>query len=223
MRIITIAVSDFEQNARLIICEETLRAAIVDPGGDVETILGAIRDEGVNIEAVLLTHAHLDHAGGISRLLPLIEELQGKKPKFYAHKEESFLRSGLSGQARMFGLPVSAYQDCPEPDSYLQDGEEVTVGNLKIRALFTPGHSPGHLAFYIEDKRPVLISGDALFKGSIGRTDLPGGNHRLLIKSIEKKLLTLPDNTIVLPGHGPDTTIFNEKNRNPFLTAVDKI
>ena len=222
MKIVTIPVTDFEQNARIVICEETKHAAVVDPGGDIEMIVGAVRDEGVTVDAIILTHAHLDHAGGIKELLPWVEELQGVKPKFYAHKEESFLRSGLSGQARMFGLSVNDYQDCPEPDVYLQDGEEVSIGHVRIQALFTPGHSPGHLSFYIPDKRPVVISGDALFKGSIGRTDLPGGNHRLLIKSIETKLLTLPESTMVLPGHGPDTTIFNEKNRNPFLVAAEK-
>lgn len=133
------------------------------------------------------------------------------------------MRSSISGQAMMFGLSAKDYQDCPEPDQYLQDGDELLVGNFKIKALFTPGHSPGHLSFFIAGERPTVISGDSLFKGSIGRTDLPGGNHRLLIKSIENKLLTLPENTIVLPGHGPDTTIFNEKNRNPFLIAAQNI
>lgn len=223
MRILPVIVSDFEQNSRILICEETKKAAVIDPGGGVEELIGIIRDEGVVVTAVLITHAHLDHAGGVSRLLPLLEEIQAARPKLYAHKDEQLMRASLSGQAQMFGLASNEYQDCPEPDQYLQDGEEILVGNIKIKALYTPGHSPGHLAFFIEDKKPVVITGDALFKGSIGRTDLPGGNYRVLIKSIENKLLTLPDKTIVMPGHGPDTTIFNEKNRNPFLTAVEKI
>ena len=221
LRIINIQVTALRQNCRIIVDTMGKIGAIVDPGGDVETILEAVKKEGVNVKYVLLTHAHFDHAGGVGRLLKSLNEM-GHKPEFVAHKEEITMRAGVAMQAEMFCTANETFDNCPEPNKYIEDGETLMLGeNVKIKALFTPGHSPGHLSFLVSDSKPqCVITGDALFNGSIGRTDLPGSSHETLMTSIKNKLLVLPKEVLVMPGHGPDSNIGDEIEENPFLEGV---
>ena len=210
LEVITIPVTLFGQNARVLCCSQTKEAVIVDPGGEAEMLIGACEGSGARLTAIWLTHSLLDHCAGVAAVLarhnvPLL-----------AHPDEKVLREKVPEIARMYGLPAAQWPACPEPTQQLRGGEDIRVGNVVARVLFTPGHSPGHLSFYFPDEQ-LVVSGDALFQGSIGRTDLPGGNHQQLIDSIRRELLTLPEDTRVLSGHGDDTTIGDEKRTNPFL------
>ncbi len=215
MRIETVVVTPFQQNARILIDEQSGDAVIVDPGGDVAQLIDWCADQKVKISKILLTHAHIDHAGGVKKLL---SRLAPHQAQLYAHGEGRELRQSIAMQATMFGLSPQEYENCPEPDVVLSEGDDFAVGDSVGKVLFTPGHSPGHISIYFAKEKQV-IAGDALFAGSIGRTDLPGGDHRTLIRSIREKLLTLPDDTVVLSGHGPNTTIGRERKSNPFLTV----
>lgn len=222
LHITTCVVTPFQQNCRLLVDEETESAVLIDPGGDAERLAAVVLDSGAELRSLVLTHSHIDHCAGVAAL----NRIHGEVPLVGSSIEKS-LREGIGNQALLFGLSPAEYENCPEPDIDLTDGDVVTIGNTAATALFTPGHSPGHFAFYFEsgewivDGRrgdgPLLIAGDTLFSGSIGRTDLPGGNHAQLIDSITSRLLTLPDQTLVLCGHGPSTTIVDERNSNPFL------
>ena len=164
-------------------------------------------------------------------LLELLKETNSS-PTVYGHKEEALMRQSIEMQAQMFGVNQSDFRNLPEPDVYLEDGMLLDLGDIQFKALFTPGHAPGHIAFYSEPgeeteiiwgherlvtRDPILLAGDTLFEQSIGRTDLPMANHDQLINSIKSQLLTLPKTTLVCPGHGPNTTIENEAKSNPFL------
>ena len=224
MQIITVEVTPFQQNARILVdipagssSGPESSVTIVDPGGDIERLLRPIEQNKFVVSKILLTHAHIDHAGGVANLLIALNQLQpGKAVSLFGHPAEREWRQSIPVQARIFGLSPAEYAPCPEPDVYLNDGDEFTVGNNAGKVLFTPGHSPGHIAVYFAAEK-LVIAGDALFAGSIGRTDLAGGDHELLISSIREKLLTLPDETRVLSGHGPETTIGRERRTNPFL------
>lgn len=232
LQIFTIPVTPFAQNARVLYDSTTGAAAIVDPGAEMDRIWGVVDRISPSQLCVVLTHAHIDHAGGTADCLGRARAAKQftEKPRLYAHSDGR-LRQTISQQAMLYGLPESEYRDAPEPDVVLGDGDAFTLGNVAAQVLWTPGHAPDHLSFYFELKEaelhedgrayelkaPVLIAGDALFAGSIGRTDLPGGDTRLLLRSIHEKLLTLPEDTVVLPGHGPPTTIGQEKATNPFL------
>ena len=229
-KIFTIPVTPFAQNARVLYDSEADSAAIIDPGGDVDRIWSVIDQIQPGQLSIVLTHAHIDHAGGTASCLARAAKQFTAKTHLYAHSD-GLLRQTISQQAMFYGLPESQYCDAPEPDVVLGDGDKLAVGSILARSLWTPGHAPDHLSFYFDVKEvelheagqtyavqfPVLIAGDALFAGSIGRTDLPGGDTRLLLRSIHEKLLTLPENTVVLPGHGPPTTIGQEKATNPYL------
>lgn len=239
MLITTFIVTPFQQNSRILFDPVSGESVIVDPGGDVEDIFGFFSEREktqLRTPKIFLTHAHLDHAGGVERMKNLIKDLFGERPKFYANEIERQMRATLSVQAQMYGCSPAEYPNVSEPDYYLKDEDEFSFGNYQGRVLFTPGHSPGHLSLFFREtkatlisasyfsrinkeeiKAPILIAGDALFAGSIGRTDIPGGDHQRLIKSIKEKLYTLPDNTIVLSGHGENTTIGHEKISNPFV------
>lgn len=210
LTVTTIPVTVFDQNARVLACSDTRDAVIVDPGGDSKKIIDVIVRKQLRCTAIWLTHSHLDHCAGVSELLEVY------KVPLLGHKEEAPMRAHVSSVAAMYGLPGDEWPNCPEPTQYIRGGEVLQIGNVKAKVLFTPGHSPGHVSFYFEDDG-VVVSGDALFSGSIGRTDLPGGNHEQLLASIRKELLTLPDKTQVLSGHGPDTTIGAERVSNPFV------
>jgi len=204
-----IPVTPFQQNCSLIWCEQTRKAAVVDPGGDLDQIRAAVDEEGVTVKKILLTHAHIDHAGGTAELSKALGI-----PVEGPHKEDNFWIVGLPQQAQMFGFPA------PEvftPDRWLEDGQQVTVGNQTLKVLHCPGHTPGHVVFYHEESGLALV-GDVLFHGSIGRTDFPKGDHATLIRSIKEQLFPLGDEVAFIPGHGPMSTFGQERASNPFVS-----
>lgn len=204
-----IPVTPFQQNCSLIWCETTRKAAVVDPGGDLDRILDAVKEEAVTVEKILLTHAHIDHAGGTAELA---REL--RIPIEGPHREDQFWIAGLPQQAQIFGFPT------PEtftPDRWLDDGDDVTVGELTLAVLHCPGHTPGHVVFFHQASGLALV-GDVIFHGSIGRTDFPKGDHATLIRSIREKLFPLGDDVAFIPGHGPMSTFGEERATNPFVS-----
>ncbi len=202
-----LTVGPFQENCYVVGDEEPGVGAIIDPGDEAARIAMAVEETGLDIETIIVTHAHIDHVGAV---VALKEEYACP---VLMHEESEALLAGLPTQAMMMGL---RFGKVPTVDRYVEDEEVLEVGNLRLRSLYTPGHAPGHLAFYLQDEGLVL-SGDALFAGSVGRVDLPGGSMEVLMRSIEERLLTLPDGTLVYPGHGPQTTIANERASNPFL------
>lgn len=204
-----VPVTPFEQNCTLLWCTETHKAAVVDPGGDLDRILAAAEDEGVILEKVLLTHAHIDHAGGTAELAK-----SAGLPIEGPHKDDNFWIQGLAMQAQMFGFPA------PEvftPNRWLEDGDTVTVGNETLEVLHTPGHTPGHVVFFHRGSKLAQV-GDVLFNGSIGRTDFPKGDYNTLIHSIREKLFPLGDDVSFICGHGPMSTLGQERATNPFVS-----
>jgi len=208
MKIVVIPVTSYQQNCSLIICEETKKAAIVDPGGESTRILSAIKNHQVTVDKIILTHGHLDHVGGTEALLTSLNV-----PVIGPEKEDAFWMEQLEMQSTMFGFPhTSSFL----PTQWLEEGDVVEVGNIKLQVLHIPGHTPGHVALYDAISKQVIV-GDILFNGAIGRSDFPRGNHQQLIAGIKQKLLSLPEETTVFPGHGPTTTIGREKVSNPYL------
>ena len=209
----TIPVTEFGQNARILWCSETKQGVVVDPGGEASKILAIAKKLGVTISQVWLTHSHLDHCGGVE---PLLKEL---KVPLVAHPDERMMRSNVKSIAEMYGMSPIEWHNCPEPEIEVRGGETLTIGNCSCTVLFTPGHSPGHVSFYFP-KDNVVASGDVLFAGSIGRTDLPGGDTTTLLNAIKREIFTLPGETRVLAGHGPDTTVETEIASNPFFNGA---
>lgn len=208
MKIIVIPVTPYEQNCSLIICEETKIAAIVDPGGDHQHILNIVAQQAVKVDKIILTHGHLDHVGGTQAVANKLNV-----PVIGPEKEDLFWLEQLEAQSQRFGFPTTASFS---PTRWLEEGEVLEVGKIKLQVLHIPGHTPGHIALYDQQSKQVIV-GDILFNGGIGRFDFPRGNRSLLISGIKEKLLTLPPETTVYPGHGPTTTIGKEKASNPFL------
>ncbi|MFG1191625.1 MBL fold metallo-hydrolase [Xanthobacter flavus] len=208
IQIAIVPVTPFEQNCSILWCTKTMKGAVIDPGGDLDRIRAAIAETGVTIEKILLTHGHVDHAAGAAELA----ESLGVKVEGPAAADQ-FIIDDIPHMAAKYGIegarPVT-------PDLYLNEGETVSVGDVSLDVLHVPGHTPGHLVFV---HRPVglAIVGDTLFRGSVGRTDFPYGDPDLLIQGIKEKLLPLGDNMVCLPGHGPVTSIGDEKAHNPFL------
>ncbi|YCH31944.1 MBL fold metallo-hydrolase [Erwinia sp. D4-22] len=203
-----IPVTAFAQNCSLIWCSETREAALVDPGGDAELIKQQVEAQNVKISAILLTHGHLDHVGAAAELAAYYGvEIIGPQ------KQDAFWLEALPTQSQMFGLAECAPLT---PDRWLEEGETVEVGKATLEVLHCPGHTPGHIVFYHRDGR-LLISGDVIFNGGVGRTDFPQGSHQALIDSIKNKLLPLGDNITFIPGHGPISTLGRERISNPFL------
>ena len=202
-----LTVGPFQENCYVIGEEETGVGAIVDPGDEAARIALAVEQTNLEIAYIIITHAHIDHVGAVAAL---VDEYSCP---VLMHAEAEPMLGQLPAQAMMMGL---RFGKVPGVDRYIADEEVLEVGGLKLESLYTPGHAPGHLAFYVESEGLVL-SGDALFAGSVGRVDLPGGSMEVLMRSIEERLLTLPDETTVYPGHGPETTIGNERRHNPFL------
>lgn len=203
-----IPVTAFAQNCSLIWCAETLQAAVVDPGGDAEKIQAQVAARGVTVKQVLLTHGHLDHVGAAAELAAFYSV-----PIIGPHQADAFWLDNLPEQSRMFGLPECA---ALVPDRWLEEGETVMVGNITLEILLCPGHTPGHIVFFDRISR-LLISGDVIFSGGVGRTDFPQGSHDSLIQAIRHKLLPLGDDVVFLPGHGPKSTLGRERISNPFL------
>ncbi|MDV2964350.1 MBL fold metallo-hydrolase [Nitratireductor aquimarinus] len=204
-----IPVTPFQQNCTILFDEETKAGVVVDPGGEVDRIRAAIEENGIAIEAIWLTHGHIDHAGGAMDL----KEALGV-PLIGPHEDDRDLLSNLENQARMFGLDQSVRN--VTPDRYLTEGETVSFGDHVFEVFHCPGHAPGHVVFFNRDARFAHV-GDVLFNGSIGRTDLPGGDHDALIRSIKDKLLPLGDDIGFLCGHGPGGRFGDERRSNPFL------
>jgi hydroxyacylglutathione hydrolase len=203
-----VPVTAFEQNCSLLVCETSQRLAIVDPGGDIEKIFAAIDKLNAIPEKILVTHAHIDHAGVVAELSEkLAIPIEGP------HQEDKFWIDMLPQQAQMFSFPESRSFS---PDRWLEDGDTVHVGELQFDVLHCPGHTPGHVVFYQPQAQLALV-GDVIFSGSIGRTDFPRGNHAQLIESIQQKLFPLGDNVSFICGHGPMSTFGQERLTNPFV------
>lgn len=208
MKIEVIPVTPFQQNCSIIICSETNKAAVVDPGGEVDKIKAKIDALGVTVEKILITHAHIDHAGGTADLAEALElPIEGPE------KGDSFWIDKLSDQSRMFQFPEAKVF---QPNRWLEHDDTVTVGNLEFEVKHCPGHTPGHVVF-INHQYKFIWVGDVLFKGSIGRTDFPMSDHASLINAIKANLLTLPDDYQFLSGHGPVSNIGAERKTNPFI------
>jgi hydroxyacylglutathione hydrolase len=202
-----LTVGPFQENCYVLGDEASGVGAVVDPGDEAARIAMAVEQTGLEIGSIIVTHAHIDHVGAVATL---VDEYSCP---VLMHAEAEPMLEQVPTQAMMMGL---RFGKVPTVDHHIGEGEMVEVGDLRLRPLYTPGHAPGHLAFYIEEEGLVL-SGDALFAGSVGRVDLPGGSMEVLMRSIEEKLMTLPDETRVCPGHGPQTQIGNERVSNPFL------
>jgi hydroxyacylglutathione hydrolase len=208
MQGIVIPVTAFQQNCSLIWDERTRKAAVVDPGGDLDRVLAELDRQGLTLEKILLTHAHLDHAAATA-------ELAGLKgvPIEGPHPDDQFLIDELPTHAQKYGFPTSRSFT---PNSWLAQGDQVTVGSETLEVKHCPGHTPGHVVFFHAAARFALV-GDVLFSGSIGRTDFPRGNHPDLIRSIRENLFPLGDDVQFVPGHGPMSTFGKERQTNPFV------
>ena len=204
------AVPPFDKNGFVLGCERTREAVIVDPGDDVDQLIGVVRDFELDVRHILLTHAHLDHITGVGTAKDTYDA------PVYLHKDDLFLYEGLVQQGAMFGYKVQP----PPPVDVFYDGSPISFGDYEVRVHHTPGHCPGGVCLQVGTKGTHgtdLFVGDTLFAGSIGRSDLPGGDHGVLMHSITHVLFPLGDDAIVHPGHGPDTTIKRERTTNPFV------
>ncbi|NWG85996.1 MAG: MBL fold metallo-hydrolase [Hydrogenophilaceae bacterium] len=208
MKFTIIPVTPFQQNCSLIWCEASGRAALIDPGGDIDRLLAAVERHGVGLEKILLTHGHLDHVGGAG----ILAERLGL-PIEGPHRDDAFLFDSLPQQSAMFGFP---HTEAFHPGRWLQDGDSVSVGNEELEVIHCPGHTPGHVVFFHRGERLAFV-GDVLFKGSIGRTDFPRGDYATLIASIRGKLWPLGDDVEFVPGHGMMSSFGAERRDNPFV------
>ncbi len=208
MKFSLVPVTPYQQNCSLIWCETTRRGALVDPGGDTEVLLAAVKETGVALEKLLLTHGHLDHVGAA---LELSKKLN--IPIVGPHRDDAFLLDSLPVQAQMFGFPAAR---AFSPSLWLAQGDTVQVGELTLQVIHCPGHTPGHVVFFEPDSRQAFV-GDVLFKSSIGRTDFPRGNYNDLIASIRTKLFPLGDDVAFVPGHGAMSNFGFERRMNPFV------
>lgn len=207
-----IPVTPFQQNCTLLFDDETREGVVIDPGGDVEAILKALEDNDITVKAIWLTHGHIDHAGGARELKEALDvDIVGP------HQDDLPLLQKLESQATMFGVPMKVKNVVP--DRWLQDGDRVSFGGHEFEVYHTPGHAPGHV-IYFNRKQGFAHLGDVLFQGSIGRTDLPGGDHAALLRSIRDKVFPLGDDVGFLCGHGPGGRIGDERRNNPFLRGL---
>lgn len=209
MKAYIIPVTPFMQNCSLLCCEETGKAAVVDPGGDLDRILAAAAKVEVKIEKILVTHAHVDHAGGVAALAERLHApIEGPQ------REDQFWIDLLNVRGDEYGLDdVRPFV----PDRWLEQGDTVSFGNITMEVRHCPGHTPGHIIFFQRDARLAVV-GDVLFQGSIGRTDFPRGDYATLIRSIREQLWPLGDDVQFIPGHGPTSTFGEERRSNPFVS-----
>ena len=204
----TVPVTPFAQNATLVWDDATLQAAVIDPGGDLDRLLAEAQRLGLKLEQIWLTHAHIDHAGGareLARTLGL--------PIVGPHPGDQFWIDALPEQSRMFGFPAA---EAFTPTRWLADGDAVQIGGCTLQVRHCPGHTPGHVVFHSPQAQRAFV-GDVLFAGSIGRTDFPQGNHAQLIDSIVTRLWPMGDDTVFIPGHGPESSFGRERRSNPYV------
>ena len=206
MIIKNVVVGPLEVNCYIIGCEESMEAAIIDPGGDADEIIRVIQNEGLKPEFIINTHAHFDHVGAVRAIQ------EHFNIDFLLHKDDLFLIEHLDEQVMQFGLDRVAK---PEVNKFVKNGDTVSLGKMTIKTIHTPGHTPGGVCYYVDNN---VFVGDTLFAGSIGRTDFPGSSYEQLIQSIKENLFPLGDSVTVYTGHGPKTSKGNEKTHNPFLT-----
>ncbi|MFM2119968.1 MAG: hypothetical protein RL722_1436 [Pseudomonadota bacterium] len=203
-----VPVTAFQQNCSIAWCDQTQAAALIDPGGEVDRLKAEVQRLGLKLEQIWLTHAHIDHAGGTGTLarelgLPIIGP----------HPGDQFWIDGLPRQSQMFGFPPA---EPFTPTRWLADGDTVTLGQSTLSVRHCPGHTPGHVVFHSAEARRCFV-GDVLFAGSIGRTDFPGGHHQTLIDSITTRLWPMGDDTVFIPGHGPESSFGRERQANPYV------
>lgn len=208
MIIETVPVGPLQVNCYILGCEESSEGVVIDAGGSVDRIISRVQTRGLNVRHLISTHGHFDHVGGNRAFL------EATGATYLIHEKDAFLLSMASASGRSFGVEV---ENSPEPDGFLEDGMTIDFGKQQLQVLFTPGHSPGGCSLYSADASAVF-TGDTLFNGSVGRTDLPGGSMEVLIRSIRQRLFTLPETTRVYPGHGPSSTIAIERISNPYVT-----
>lgn len=216
LKIEIIPVTMILQNCMLIWDQSSNQGVITDPGGDLDTILSAIESNGVEVQAILLTHGHFDHVGATMALQERLEQKQGGTvPILGPLAEDKFLLDNVVENMRYFQLDLPDVQDVV-PTRFVKDGEVLSFDGINFEVIHVPGHTPGHVVFY-EPKAKIMVTGDTLFKGTVGRSDLPYGNGALLLDRIRNRLLPLGDDIYILPGHGMGSTIGAEKRSNPFL------
>ena len=205
---ITVPVTQFAQNCSIVWCDVTKDAAIIDPGGDLDRLQAEIKRLGVTLKAIWLTHAHIDHAGGTAELAERLN-----LPIIGPHPGDQFWIDGMVQQGKMFGFP---HCEPFTPTRWLADGDVVQIGHSQLNVRHCPGHTPGHVVFHSPEAHRAFV-GDVLFAGSIGRTDFPQGNQAQLVSSIRERLWPMGDETVFIPGHGPEGTFGEERQFNPYV------
>ena len=208
LRYLTIPVTAFAQNCSLVWCDQTLKAAVIDPGGDLDRVLAEVRRLGLSLEQIWVTHGHVDHVGGVGELAQRLQ-----LPIIGPHEGDQFWIDGLPQASRMYGFaPALVFK----PTRWLHDGDTLSVGQSSLTVRHCPGHTPGHVVFYSSEAKRAFV-GDVLFAGSIGRTDFPQGDHDTLIASIRERLWPMGDDTVFIPGHGPESSFGRERRTNPYV------
>lgn len=202
-------VTPLQQNCTIVWCAKTMKAAIIDPGGEVDRLLKALADKGLTLEKIWITHGHMDHAGGAAEL-----KARTGAPIEGPHEADQFWIDRIQQSGEMYGMPEARIF---VPDRWLHDGDKVTLGETEFEVLHCPGHTPGHVVFVHQPSRFAVV-GDVIFQGSIGRTDFPMGNHAELIASITEKLWPLGNDIMFVPGHGPNSTFGRERQTNSFVS-----
>jgi hydroxyacylglutathione hydrolase len=208
LRYLTIPVTAFQQNCSIVYDDQTLQAAVIDPGGDLDLLLAEVERMKLRLEQIWMTHAHIDHAGGTAELAARLQ-----LPITGPHPGDQFWIDALPEQGAMFGFPPAP---AFVPDRWLQDGDTVTLGQHTLHVRHCPGHTPGHVVFHSPEMKRAFV-GDVLFAGSIGRTDFPQGDHATLIASITQRLWPMGDETVFIPGHGPESSFGRERRSNPYV------